>query len=589
MRILHLSDLHARLERKHDLQIVTKALWEALDKIQSEDRRQIDLVCFTGDLTFSGSKDQFLFASDVFVQPLLHATGVPLEALVLIPGNHDVDRSVVAADAPEEARLFRELSTRERVNALMDDSSERERAMARLRPYAEFVHDALGAGRTSNEAAYYTNRSLAVGKSSVGIACLNSAWRCSGDQDLGNLLVGERQIDSALRDIANHKLRVALVHHPLHWLRDFDQVSTSRRLFQTVDLVLSGHLHLPDPYLTRSPFGRCLFSSAGAIFQGRKLNGFSIIDLDTECRNGALTLWRYFDERRVFDRDLLTAEEGCFSFDLESSSSRSNNSPRIAVLLTADMLSEEAAIGESARLGRIRTIALAVRENRAALWLLGVCLGLTGRAPSLIEGETTVDVLRLASTDERVGRLNIALDAMRVAIQRSGTDLLEAERSFVELAQNANAIWASYQGQRALAALDAMVAELLDLDRTPRSDDTLAAKVAEATALLRERQYQAAVALLADCPAEEEKCRRILVEAHFGMHDYGAVVRLLEFQSHPELSRTELEHWIWSLCELNRLADATPLITLYEGNYADRAGALYRKTLAERFLDNRRK
>lgn len=91
VRFLHLSDIHFKTDAvsARDLRKVLDGLLRYLDG----DRAQapLDLVCFTGDLAFSGDTREYEAAS-AFLRDLLATTGVPASRLFVVPGNHDVAR-----------------------------------------------------------------------------------------------------------------------------------------------------------------------------------------------------------------------------------------------------------------------------------------------------------------------------------------------------------------------------------------------------------------------------------------------------------------------------------------------------------------
>ena len=58
----------------------------------------------------------------------------------------------------------------------------------------------------------------------MAVLGLNSAWLArGGDEDRLKLALGERQVRAALDDALDADLRLALLHHPFDWLRDFDR------------------------------------------------------------------------------------------------------------------------------------------------------------------------------------------------------------------------------------------------------------------------------------------------------------------------------------------------------------------------------
>jgi len=69
-----------------------------------------------------------------------------------------------------------------------------------------------------NDTPFSTSHVVNVKGLDVGVACLNTAWRTTGepdDIDYGNLLIGERAIRSCLEDIKNCAVKIAVFHHPL--------------------------------------------------------------------------------------------------------------------------------------------------------------------------------------------------------------------------------------------------------------------------------------------------------------------------------------------------------------------------------------
>ncbi|MEM6456438.1 MAG: metallophosphoesterase, partial [Acidobacteriota bacterium] len=93
IRLLHLSDLHAREGTAWDANRVRQTLIEDLNDPARADLRP-DLVLFTGDLAWAGKPEQFE-RGWTFLDAVLKACDLDREALFLVPGNHDVDRSKI--------------------------------------------------------------------------------------------------------------------------------------------------------------------------------------------------------------------------------------------------------------------------------------------------------------------------------------------------------------------------------------------------------------------------------------------------------------------------------------------------------------
>ena len=96
LRILHLSDVHfGQTDRSGTAwrmrRVLGKAWEKNLDEI-GEDGKP-DLICFTGDIAYSGQPSEYAEAT-FFFDELLTCLGVDKSRLFVVPGNHDVDRNI---------------------------------------------------------------------------------------------------------------------------------------------------------------------------------------------------------------------------------------------------------------------------------------------------------------------------------------------------------------------------------------------------------------------------------------------------------------------------------------------------------------
>jgi DNA repair exonuclease SbcCD nuclease subunit len=114
---VHLSDWHQRgvdFDRKMLLDALLLDLKDRSRNI-SEDLRRVDFVVFSGDLAFSGKREEYSLAFAEFVEPVLKAcdlvdSGRPrLDRFFLVPGNHDVDRDLASLLRPD-LRFFSDRS-----------------------------------------------------------------------------------------------------------------------------------------------------------------------------------------------------------------------------------------------------------------------------------------------------------------------------------------------------------------------------------------------------------------------------------------------------------------------------------------------
>jgi tetratricopeptide (TPR) repeat protein len=303
LRILHLSDLHMGQERgatRWRLRDVLGQAWrDNLDAIAQD--RPVDLVCFTGDLAFSGKSEQYREAGEA-IEFLLHQLKLDKSRFFCVPGNHDIDRDL-EADAWRQLRDAHDVrpedfdpwiaggrAPRGCENAWIDAVLLRRRAyddwlttfgLDHFRPQ-HHRHGRLGyritfaSGELGNAAPLH-------------IVGFDSAWLAGdGDhreQDNANLRLTREQVGRLLSDDNGDPLTghaIGLIHHPFSNLIENESQSMPGLMSRMgLGLLLHGHLH--DLRLTEwaSPRHGLHISSAGSQYQRNDVpNTIHLLDLD---------------------------------------------------------------------------------------------------------------------------------------------------------------------------------------------------------------------------------------------------------------------------------------------------------------------
>ncbi len=305
---LHLSDWHQR-GSDFDRSVVRDALIDDLRQRHqlSQALQRVDFIVFSGDLAFSGVKDEFDAASREFLTPVLEATQVPRDRVFLVPGNHDLDRRALELLPP----LLKTLRDRATVSQWLISLTHRQALMQPMFEYAEFNRRFFGSDAPS-EPAYGFTKQLNVRGTRVAIVGMNSAWMCGqkvedGEvHDYGNLILGEPQFHDPIHhpDVRAADLRIAVLHHPSSWLSEIVQrslVETSLR--QAFHFMLRGHEHEAHLELPSGTSGNCAIISAGAAYDRREYpNGYNFVHLDLKNGQGTVYLRRY-DIGRGFHKD----------------------------------------------------------------------------------------------------------------------------------------------------------------------------------------------------------------------------------------------------------------------------------------------
>ena len=320
--ILYLSDLHYDPAKSQDSKIVIRALVEKIDENMRDTVLAPDLIFFTGDLVYAGTNyDSFLEVHQEFVVPILKATSLSTERFFICPGNHDIDREIVRSEPWIESGLLSTLGSVEEINKFMDAVEtvpERgEKPLQRLHNWSRYEKEHYPQLPIRQD-AFLKTYSVSIEGITVGISCLNTAWRATGEGDRhehGNLSMGERAVDHAISDLNNCKIKVALFHHPLEWLLADEQRILTRRIYSSFDGLFHGHLHVSQPEFRHNMFGKAVISEGGCVYENRRyFNGFQYVILDTDEETFTFEAFTYFDIKRAFDRAVNLPSDGKITF-----------------------------------------------------------------------------------------------------------------------------------------------------------------------------------------------------------------------------------------------------------------------------------
>jgi len=92
---IHLSDWHQK-GASFDRKVVRDALLEEVRNRTriSEELEKLDFAIFSGDLAFAGRDSEYQSARKEFIDPVLNACGLTTDQFLIVPGNHDLDRTL---------------------------------------------------------------------------------------------------------------------------------------------------------------------------------------------------------------------------------------------------------------------------------------------------------------------------------------------------------------------------------------------------------------------------------------------------------------------------------------------------------------
>ncbi|MDC3958616.1 tetratricopeptide repeat protein [Polyangium jinanense] len=270
---IHLSDLHfghgKEATTRFDQKLVADAIIHDAVTVAGE-LGPPDVVFVTGDIAFSASADKEYPTAKEWLDKLLAALKLGPERVLLVPGNHDVDRKK-AQEGPSRLVHKGLRSNPDEVNGLLEKADEMEVVWPKLAAYQNFAK-AFGAPEITPAIPFWTKQ-LSSDLGPVEAIGLNTALLSFDNGDSReNLALGLGQLLRALEGVKSDALLFVLQHHPPGWLRDGKDLLAL--LKGRPHLLLYGHVHDQHGFVTLPLDSRAnLELVAGAGHQDAKEEG----------------------------------------------------------------------------------------------------------------------------------------------------------------------------------------------------------------------------------------------------------------------------------------------------------------------------
>ena len=309
IRIAHISDFHLSNDNLFAAEDrIVEPLVKDLKEFHEEEG--IDLVVCSGDFvntgaqSFDSPKEGFDTFTEMVADHILESLNLGRERFIIAPGNHDVVRSADTRYA--ESGLTHELTSQEKVTSYIEEGSEE--GSKRIHAYNDFEKRFYDGACTAQCSRYESVHHFDLDDWKVGVASLNSAWRCyNSGEDAGNIIVGMRQVQRALKALNGCELRIAVMHHPISDLIDFDQKAIRSTVLREFDFLLRGHDHAGSTRTTQV-IENAIFTSAAPGVLHRNINsdsrtyanGYQIIDFNPQTQKITTHARRFVESSNAF-------------------------------------------------------------------------------------------------------------------------------------------------------------------------------------------------------------------------------------------------------------------------------------------------
>lgn len=284
MRLLHLSDIHFKEpdclapptdpERPYRTRLKT-------DLVALCEEKTVDAILISGDIAFKGHPDEFATA-DAWLKELASASGCRPDRIYVVPGNHDVDRSVCSrsmAISNAQSAIANAPHLR-REGVLRTQLKDGESGAALFKPLAAYNAFAspLGCFVSPAQPYWFYNLDDLGGGVTLRLHGLTSTLisGMEGRDDLpGRLYLSPLQ---TVLDPEPDVLNIVMSHHPPRWFLDEHAVDDA--VNDRAPLQFFGHEHRQRCILTDS----YMRFSAGAVNPERHepdwKPGYNLIDIE---------------------------------------------------------------------------------------------------------------------------------------------------------------------------------------------------------------------------------------------------------------------------------------------------------------------
>lgn len=272
LTFVHLSDIHFILTFSNESPFdIDKAVRDAIlhdAKSLRSTVGQVSGILITGDIAFAGKAGEYKTALDWLGQ-LTEVLNCEKEYLWCVPGNHDIDQSVLKENTAISAvhdRLRKAANKDQQLKNDLEVEKTGRLLFSPLKAYNEEFATRLGCF-THSKQPWWTDDLILNDGSTLRLRGLNSVI-ISGLDDNNNenrMLLGAIQTEYGRSQGVEY---LTLCHHPTDWLLDKDPVDEALLAYSRIQLF--GHKHVQKA----NKMDETLWLAAGAVHPERNKPGW---------------------------------------------------------------------------------------------------------------------------------------------------------------------------------------------------------------------------------------------------------------------------------------------------------------------------
>ncbi len=305
---LHLSDWHHKYPISRDRQKKRTQLLRDIKKTTTTILGAIDFILFSGDITNSGAKEEFDEVRTELIDPIRMQLGTAIP-IYCVPGNHDIQRGDIGRIAAPLRNQIASLTSPEAWLTFNETVCDPALASEINKPLSNYFDFLDGLGCPLSRSKLHSVQKIEKHGIKIGLICINTAWNSArfnlqhvepipGGKawlwDYGLLRITEAQLQNAIDELGAVDLGILMMHHPLHWIDEFERAKLEHMLFDCCHIVIHGHEHRPNTSRISSAFGDLVFIPAGATYAAASpddpnyTSAYNFTTVDTEVFLGTV-------------------------------------------------------------------------------------------------------------------------------------------------------------------------------------------------------------------------------------------------------------------------------------------------------------
>lgn len=296
MRVIHFSDLHFG---KHNERIerMLPILINELEAINIE--KNIDLIVLSGDLVWTGENEKiFETVQKEFIEPLLNKLNIPQDKFILTQGNHENTKDEKELPLVKE-HIDRFEKNDEVDNFVSKDDEQFKLSFVKSENYYNFIKSFY---KNDDINKLYQVFIREIDSKKIGIVSFNSSWRAFIGEHANKLLIPKSIVNIAVKKIKDCDIKIAVIHHPVEDLKDFNQFEIEDIIHEQFHILTSGHYHKHKPSILFSTNTGILKLSSMALMSNKdgSENGLTLLDFDLNTFDVEIKKHRYINSDNIF-------------------------------------------------------------------------------------------------------------------------------------------------------------------------------------------------------------------------------------------------------------------------------------------------